>query len=79
MGFTKENIYDLAFVGSVLHALTQYSFYWFVEHAPLNRKVKILVIDKADEFWVGMGTVQGLIHWLLPRWKIFYQLMNSSF
>jgi uncharacterized NAD(P)/FAD-binding protein YdhS len=37
----------------VLHALTHNSFDLF-EHAPLNRKVKILVIDKAEEFWVGI-------------------------
>jgi uncharacterized NAD(P)/FAD-binding protein YdhS len=47
----------------VLHALT-YFILLMLEHVPLNRKVKILVIDKADEFWVGIpyGNRSGLIH-----------------
>lgn len=55
MGFAKENIYDLAFVGSgVACTYTIIHFIDLLEQAPLNQKVKILIIDKADEFWVGI-------------------------
>jgi hypothetical protein len=59
MGFTKENIYDLAFVGSGIACTYTIIHFDLLEHVPLNQKVKILVIDKA-EFWVEyrMGTVQ---------------------
>jgi hypothetical protein len=47
----------------VLHALTQYFILLIYWSMSLNRKVKILVIDKAEEFCeYRMGTVQGLIH-----------------
>jgi uncharacterized NAD(P)/FAD-binding protein YdhS len=52
MGLTDENIYDLAFVGSGI-ACT-YTIIHLLEQAPFNQKVKILIIDKADEFWVGL-------------------------
>jgi hypothetical protein len=53
----------------VLPALTILHFIDLFEHAPLNRKVKILVIDKADEFWVEyhMGTVQVFIDYYLAE------------
>jgi uncharacterized NAD(P)/FAD-binding protein YdhS len=46
----------------LVHALTIIHFIDLLEHA-LNRKVKILVIDKAEEFWVGIpyGNRSGLI------------------
>jgi hypothetical protein len=40
MGFAKENIYDLAFVGSGVAPLHYTSFIDILEHVPLNQKSK---------------------------------------
>jgi uncharacterized NAD(P)/FAD-binding protein YdhS len=80
MGFAKENIYDLAFVGSgSLHLL----YFTFIDTGACTAKskVKILVIDKADEFWVGIpyGNRSGFNSLIITSLKDFLQLMNSSF
>jgi uncharacterized NAD(P)/FAD-binding protein YdhS len=74
MGFAKENIYDLAFVGSgVACTYTILHFIDILEHVPLNQKVKILVIDKADEFWVGIpyGNRSGFNSLIITSLKDF--------
>jgi uncharacterized NAD(P)/FAD-binding protein YdhS len=45
-----------------------------LEHAPLNQKVKILVIDKADEFWVGIpyGNRSGFNSLIITSLKDFF-------
>jgi uncharacterized NAD(P)/FAD-binding protein YdhS len=46
------------------------------EHAPLNRKVKILVIDKAEEFWVGIpyGNRSGFNSLIVTSLKDFLSI-----
>lgn len=77
MGFAKENIYDLAFVGSgVACTYTIIHFIDLLEQAPLNQKVKILVIDKADEFWVGIpyGNRSGFNSLIITSLKDFLSI-----
>jgi hypothetical protein len=40
MGFAKENIYDLAFVGSGIACTYNNSFIDILEHVPLNQRSK---------------------------------------
>ena len=77
MSFAKENIYDLAFVGSgiactytIIHLIT------ILEDAPLSQKVKILVVDKADEFWVGIpyGNLSGFNSLIITSLKDFLSI-----
>lgn len=74
MSFEKENIYDLAFVGSgiactytIIHLINM------LDQKPLNKKVKILVVDKADEFWVGIpyGNRSGFNSLIITSLKDF--------
>ena len=74
MGCEKENIYDLTFVGSgIACTYTIIHFIHILEHVPLNKKVKILVIDKADEFWVGLpyGNRSGFNSLIITSLKDF--------
>lgn len=74
MGCEKENIYDLTFVGSgIACTYTIIHFIDILEHVPLNKKVKILVIDKADEFWVGLpyGNRSGFNSLIITSLKDF--------
>jgi uncharacterized NAD(P)/FAD-binding protein YdhS len=74
MGFAKENIYDLAFVGSgIACTYTIIHFINILDEAPLNEKVKILVVEKADEFWVGIpyGNRSGFNSLIITSLKDF--------
>lgn len=52
----KESSYDLTFVGSgIACTYTIIHFINLLEQLPLNQKVRILVIDKEDEFWSGIA------------------------
>ncbi|MFV8345407.1 FAD/NAD(P)-binding protein [Flavobacterium sp. ZB4P13] len=77
MSFAKENIYDLAFVGSgIACTYTIIHFIHLLEQAPLNQKVQILVIDKADEFWVGIpyGNRSGFNSLIITSLKDFVSI-----
>ncbi|MBC7914742.1 MAG: FAD/NAD(P)-binding protein [Pyrinomonadaceae bacterium] len=52
----KENSYDLTFVGSgIACTYTIIHFINLLKQVPLYQKVRILVIDKEDEFWSGIA------------------------
>lgn len=77
MGFAKENIYDLVFVGSgIACTYTMIHFINILENAPLNQKVKILVVDKTDEFWVGIpyGKRSGFNSLIITSLKDFLSI-----
>jgi uncharacterized NAD(P)/FAD-binding protein YdhS len=77
MSFAKENIYDLAFVGSgIACTYTIIHFINLLDQAPLNQKVKMLVIDKADEFWVGIpyGNRSGFNSLIITSLKDFLSI-----
>jgi uncharacterized NAD(P)/FAD-binding protein YdhS len=77
MGCEKENIYDLTFVGSgIACTYTIIHFIHILEHVPINKKVKILVVDKADEFWVGIpyGDRSGFNSLIITSLKDFLSI-----
>lgn len=77
MDVEKENIYDLAFVGSgIACTYTIIQFMNLIEQAPLKQKIKILIIDKADEFWVGIpyGKRSGFNSLIITSLKDFLSI-----
>ena len=77
MGLIKENIYDLVFVGSgVACSYTIIHFIHLLEQVPVNQKIKILIIDKVDEFWVGIpyGNRSGFNSLIITSLKDFLSM-----
>jgi hypothetical protein len=64
------HLWDLVCTYTIIH------FIDLLEHAPLNRKVKILVIDKAEEFWCRecMGNRSGFNSLIVTSLKDFLSI-----